>query len=184
MFLNNFKLIGNSLIKVVSVVIILISLASCTKGEKKNNEIIGKKRVPINTSERAQQSVDQGGGLLSGLGKKQNQNTFDFATSNVMWRAAISSFDSIPLNTVDYSGGIIITDWYSNGSNENIKININFVSDELKASSININSFKKICKTSTECNVQKMPSNFNNKIKENIISKAIDLNIKNQSKKN
>ena len=182
MFISNFKIIGNSLTKVVSVAIIIIGFASCTKGDKKNNEIIEKKRVPINSSERAQRNVDQGGGIFSGLGKKQN--TFDFATSNVMWRAAISSFDSIPLNTVDYSGGVIITDWYSNGSNENIKININFISDELKASSININSFKKICKTSTECSVQKMPSNFNNKIKENIISKAIDLNIKNQSKKN
>jgi hypothetical protein len=152
------------------------------KVTKKITKLLEKKKCQLIPLRELNKALIKGGGIFSGLGKKQN--TFDFATSNVMWRAAISSFESIPLNTVDYSGGVIITDWYSNGSNENIKININFISDELKASSININSFKKICKTSTECSVQKMPSNFNNKIKENIISKAIDLNIKNQSKKN
>ena len=183
MFLNDSKIITKTLFRFISILVVLIAFNGCSKSDKKNNEIIGKKRVPINASERARRSVEeQGGGILSGIGKKQN--TFDFSTSNVMWRAAISSFDSIPLNTVDYSGGVIITDWYSNGTNESIKINVNFVSDELKASSISINSFKKVCKTTTECTVQKMSNNFNDKIKENIISKAIDLNIKNQSKKN
>jgi hypothetical protein len=184
MFLNNIKIMSKILFKVISILVVLFAFVSCSKNEKKNNEIIGKKRIPINASERAQKKIDEeGGGILSGLGRKK-QNTFDFSTSNVMWRAAISSFDSIPLNTVDYSGGIIITDWYSNGSNESIKININFVSDELKASSIKVSSFKKVCNTTTECSVEKMSNNFSDKIKKNIISKAIDLNIKNQSKKN
>ena len=177
MQLTKFKLISNLLIKVMSVIIILFGFASCSKNNTSNKEITEKKRIPINASERAQKSVDESGGIFSGLGGKK-KNTFDFSTSNVMWRAAISSFDSIPLNTADYSGGVIITDWYSNGSNESIKINVNFVSDELRATSININSFKKVCKTTTECSIEKMSDNFNDKIKKNIISKAIDLNIK------
>lgn len=169
--------------KVYNILLILsILLIGCSKKEAivaKDSNIVKKKRVEINASQRASEE----GGLLSGFGKQKN-TTYDFSTSNPMWRAAISSFESIPLNTVDYSGGVIITDWYSNGSNENIKINVNFVSDELKASSIKVNSFKRICKTINECAVQKMSTNFDNQIKESIISKAIALNIKSQSKKN
>ena len=29
-----------------------------------------------------------------------------------MWRASLETLDFLPLTTVDYSGGIIITDWY------------------------------------------------------------------------
>ncbi len=31
----------------------------------------------------------------------------------LLWRASLEILDFIPLTTVDYSGGIIITDWYN-----------------------------------------------------------------------
>lgn len=172
---------NNIIKKSFFVILVTLSIIGCSKNNQENS-VLKEKEISINASERARENVDRGGGLLSGITKKQN--TFDFSTSNPLWRATIESLDSIPLNTADYSGGVIITDWYSNGSNESIKINVNFVSDELKTSSIQINSFKKICKTVTECNVEKMNDTFNTQIKENIISKAININLKNQSKKN
>ena len=50
---------------------------------------------------------------------------FMFASSNEMWRATIEILDFVPLNNVDYGGGVIITDWYSEKSdynNSSIKI--------------------------------------------------------------
>ena len=42
-----------------------------------------------------------------------SKTTYEFSTSNPMWRASLEVLDFIPLSTVDYSGGMIITDWYS-----------------------------------------------------------------------
>ena len=49
-----------------------------------------------------------------------------------MWRASLETLDFLPLTTVDYSGGIIITDWYFDNtgkSEESIKISIRFLSN-------------------------------------------------------
>jgi hypothetical protein len=37
----------------------------------------------------------------------------NLASSNPMWRASLEILDFLPLTTVDYSGGVIITDWYN-----------------------------------------------------------------------
>ena len=49
--------------------------------------------------------------------------TYQFSSSNPMWRASLEILDFLPLTTVDYSGGIIITDWYGE-ENENDAIKI------------------------------------------------------------
>ena len=62
-----------------------------------------------------------------------------------MWRASLEIMDFLPLSTVDYSGGIIITDWYSDSkiSNESLKISVRFLSNELRADSLKIVVHKK-----------------------------------------
>ena len=56
---------------------------------------------------------------------KGGNGTFDFATSNELWRASLDTLDFMPLISADYGGGIIITDWYSeNKPNESIKVTI------------------------------------------------------------
>ena len=62
-----------------------------------------------------------------------------------MWRATIEILDFIPLTAADYSGGVIITDWYKDdlNSNESIKIMINFLSNEIRADGLNVKVYKK-----------------------------------------
>jgi hypothetical protein len=92
------------------------------------------KDSPINDADMRKRNIEEGRGVNLGLGKNKS-GTFDFATSNEMWRAALEILDFVPLSTADYGGGIIITDWYSDdlNSNESIKIMINFLSNEIRA---------------------------------------------------
>ena len=72
---------------------------------------------------------------------------FDFASSNELWRASLDVIDFMPLSSVNYSGGIIITDWYSTdqSSNESIKISIRFLTNEIRSDSLDIKVFNKVC---------------------------------------
>ena len=61
---------------------------------------------------------------------RKGKTNYEFSTSNPMWRASLETLDFLPLTTVDYSGGMIITDWYSdnNSQSESIKISVRFLS--------------------------------------------------------
>jgi hypothetical protein len=175
--------------KFLSIIFILAFLQSCSVFSKKNEEseavktVLGeKKRLEPNLRTRAEKYE---GTLLLG-GKKKDSNTFDFATSNVLWRASIEALDFIPLANASYSGGVIVTDWYSPSlsSNEQVKIEVNFLSSDLKPSSINVKSFKKTCENSTlKCKTVSGDKNFNEKIKSSIFNKARELNIEKETKK-
>ena len=53
----------------------------------------------------------------------------------------------MPLSSVNYSGGIIISDWYSSeqNSNESIKVSIRFLTNEIRSDALNIKVFKNCC---------------------------------------
>jgi len=167
------------LTKYLIMILIMPLLTFCSN--KDENIGVKKKRIPVNASERAQQAVDKGGGLLDALNKK-GSTTFDFATSNPLWRATIDSLQDIPLANVDYSGGVIVTDWYSKGGSESIKINVNFISSELKTSSIVLNTFKKTCNPNSGCKIEKLNNEFSYKLKEKIFAKARQIEIEKKQK--
>ena len=77
------------------------------------------------------------------FGGEKKGGTFDFASSNFLWRATLDTIDFMPLASANYSGGIIITDWYSENNNEgeSIKISIRFLSNEIRADAIDVNVF-------------------------------------------
>ena len=153
-------------------------IVSCSKDKETDNSLFKKKRVPINASERAAKAVEKEGGLQESLfGKKNAVTTYDFATSNSMWRASIELLKEIPLANVDYSGGVIVTDWYSKEGKESIKINITFSSNEVNISSLNVISFKKLCTSLNDCKIEKMENDFSSTIKNKIISKAREIEI-------
>ena len=87
-----------------------------------------KKDVPINAKERARQNINEGRGMSLKGAFGKGSTTYEFSTSNPLWRASLEIIDFMPLTTVDYSGGIIITDWYSDISNtkDSIKITVRF----------------------------------------------------------
>ena len=103
--------------------------------------------IEPNPQTKAKQFADKGQGIFGDINnKKSSGTTFEFSTSNVLWRATLKSLDFLPLANADYSGGIIVYDWYSSdSSNEQIKITVRFLSNELRSESIQIISHKKTC---------------------------------------
>ena len=144
---------------------------------------------PINVKERVQKNIEEGKGIR--LFKSGSQSgVFDFASSNELWRASIEILDFVPFTNASYSGGILITDWFSGPSkveNEKrmLKITVRFLTNEIRSDALKINIHEKICKLNTlnDCSVNKISSNLENEIKLAILKKAALLE-KNQYKKN
>ena len=159
----------------------MVTLISCStdKNQKQNEPVIEKKRFEPNIDVRIREEADKGGFILGG--KRNKGGTFDFATSNPLWKASLEVLDFIPLNNIDYAGGIIITDWYQSGtSDDSVKLTVRFLSDELKTTSIKVLAHKKKC-SGNNCAVTKMDDEFSEKIKNSILTKAREISL--QSKK-
>lgn len=130
--------------------------------------------VPISGEERARKNIQEGRGISIGnLGR--NSTNYEFSTSNPMWRASLEIIDFLPLTTVDYSGGIIITDWYSSrdgsNNNEELKITIRFLSNEISASNLKIIVHQKKCRALNDCDINEI----NTKIKDELINRILAL---------
>ena len=137
--------------------------------------------------ERARKNVEEGRGVSAKQIFSRNRNTnYEFSTSNPLWRATFDVIDFMPLVTVDYSGGMIITDWYtdSNTSNDSLKFTIRFLSNEIRADSLKIIIHKKTCKIESNCIIKKITSNkIENAIRSDIIKKAALLEVESKKKK-
>ena len=107
------------------------------------------------------------------IGKKGG-TTYDFASSNELWRASLDTIDFMPLTTANYSGGIIVTDWYSDNKNlnESIKISIRFLTNEIRSDALNLKIFYKNCDKSNKCVIVQKKGNLVNEFKKQILKKA------------
>ena len=145
----------------------------------------GSRDTPESGRERAKKNLEEGKGISLGNAMKGRKTTYEFSSSNPMWRATFDVIDFMPLVTVDYSGGLIITDWYSdsNTSNDSLKFTIRFLSNEIRADSLKIIVHKKTCKVQTNCIVQKISSQLENTIRTEIVKKAALLDRKSKKKK-
>ena len=123
---------------------------------------------------RARKNVEEGKGFSMGIGNgNKNGGSFQFASSNPMWRSTLEILDFITLSNVDYAGGLIITDWYSEGNNnEAIKITIRFFSDEIRADGLNVTLHKKMCDNNNNCNISKIDNEVTIEIKDSILRNA------------
>ena len=170
------------------IILMSFSLISCSMFGKKKEEkddrsevqkLISKKKkknTPVNIKERTLSEETDG----FFLGKEEVD---PLGRQNVMWRAAIKTLDFIPINTADYDGGLIVTDWYSpESSNESVKINVSFNSNEIKVSSISVKSFKRTCGANQNCKVSPMNKGFNDKIKSQILEEIKNIEIDSNSK--
>ncbi len=129
---------------------------------------------PVNAKERARKNVTEGRGVsLGGMMGKRGTN-YEFSTSNPLWRASLETIDFMPLSTVDYSGGIIITDWYSdsNNSSDSIKITVRFLSNEIQSNSIKIIVHNKECRANENCAINEIDSNIKFELQKTILAKA------------
>ncbi len=148
----------------------LIILNSC--GLYKRADV---KDTPINVEERTRKNVQEGRGVRFGKGATRGGD-FDFASSNNLWRASVEILDFVPLTNASYSGGIIITDWFSTEKEEGdnskeLKITVRFLSNEIRADAVNVVIFEKICVMS-KCKTSKVKSRLEQEIKLAILKKA------------
>ena len=172
--------------KFAIVLLISLFLNSCGGGFKLPKP--GDARtLPSDGRERARKNLEEGRGVSAGdLFGGQKGTNYEFSTSNPLWRATFDVIDFMPLVTVDYSGGMIITDWYtdSNTSNDSLKFTIRFLSNEIRADSIKIIIHKKTCNVQSNCIIQKFVSaKLENTIRSDIIKKAAILQAATKDKK-
>ena len=145
------------------------------------------RKVPVNDEERIKKNMEEGKGINMGkVFGGGGGGTFQFSSSNEMWRATLSILDFIPLSDVDYGGGIIITDWYTspNSEKESIKIMVQFLSNEIRADGIKVSVYKKNCPTEISCKTENSNSALNGEIKLAILKKAALIKKADIAKKN
>jgi len=124
---------------------------------------------------RVAKNLEEGRGFrLSNAMNKSRGGVFEFASSNELWRASLDTIDFMPLASVNYSGGIIITDWYSTdqNSNESIKISIRFLTNEIRSDALNIKVFNKKCMSGSNCVTSEKQGNINTELKAKILKTA------------
>ena len=152
--------------------LVLISLVSCEGmpgGDAREN--------PPNPEVRVKKNLEEGRGfrldtaIKGGFGKGGD---FLFASANELWRASLDTIDFMPLSSVNYSGGIIITDWYSDGDNldESVKISIRFLTNEVRSDALDIKVFYKKCNQIINCKVSQKTGPLVAELKKEILSKA------------
>jgi hypothetical protein len=162
----------------------ILLITSCAKIDPVTGEKI---LIEPDATKKAREYADKGGGIfgdINKVGKSSGGGNFEFASSNVLWRATLKSLDFLPLLNADYSGGVIIYDWYSqtNNTKEQIKISVQFLNNDLRSDSIKITAHKKICETVERCSNSTLDQNFASSIKESIIASARSLKIEEAKK--
>ena len=166
--------------KVVIILFIplFLILANCNKNVKD---------AGLGAEEKRRKNIEEGRGVsLKGIvGNRGGSTNYEFSSSNPMWRASLETLDFLPLITVDYSGGVIITDWYSdNSSGDSIKITVRFLSNEIRSDSLKIIVHKKVCKTSSNCTTNISQSNLiKDELRSTILRKAALLEKSDKKKK-
>ena len=125
-------------------------------------------------AKRVAKNIEEGRGFKLLDTNKPKVGVFEFATSNELWRASLDIIDFMPLGSVNYSGGIIITDWYSTdaSSNESIKISIRFLSNEIRSDALDIKVFNKKCLVQSNCVISEKTGNLASKLKGEILKTA------------
>ena len=134
------------------------------------------RKVPANVNERVKKNLEEGKGFsVQKMQQGSGGTSYQFASSNPMWRATLEILDFLPLANVDYSGGIITTDWYNEGtsSDESLKITVRFLTNEIRSDGIRIIVHKKRCTIQQTCTVKKVSSAIEHELQVAILRKAV-----------
>ena len=165
--------------KKISLIIVILSLFLSSCGIYKYSPV---KDDDYDVQKRVKRNIEEGKGIS--FGKIRNKGgTFDFASSNELWRASIETLDFVTFANASYSGGILITDWFNSNSEEDIKnnrdlkITIRFLSNDIRADGLKIIIHERKCPNSyaTSCSITKIKSNIESEIKLAILKRASEL---------
>ena len=151
-------------------IIVLLAQSACGPFKYKK---VSAKDVPTNVRDRVQKNMEEGKGFRLMNQIKRGTN-YEFASSNPLWRATLDTLDFMPLVSANYSGGIVVTDWYSenNTPNESVKISIRFLTNEIRSDALDIKIFKKDCDANQNCSMYEEQGEINLEIKKSILKKA------------
>ena len=167
--------------KFIIFILITSFLLSCS-----NKKFGDARKSPVNAQERARKNIEEGRGVsIKGIVGGRG-TTFEFSSSNPMWRASLEVLDFIPMATVDYAGGMIISDWYSdsNKSNESIKITLRFLANEVRSDSLKVIVHKKACSSNQSCRITLLKnSKIDEELRSSILKKAALLEREDKDKK-
>ena len=133
------------------------------------------RKIPYDPNERVKRNIEQGKGFrIDEAFQGRGSGTFEFATSNELWRASLDTIDFMPIATANYSGGILITDWYSENENlnESIKISIRFLTNEVRSDAVDIKIFYKTCESVVNCKITQQSGNLKTELTKEILKKA------------
>ena len=167
----------------IRLLITLISffyIASCSGGKIPGADA---RKISPNPKDRVQKNLEEGRGFRLLGNNKKNSGEFSFASSNELWRASLDTLEFMPLALANYSGGIIVTDWYSDGgNNESVKISIRFLSNEIRSDALAIKVFYKNCSIDQSCKITDRSSALSIDLTKKILGKAAVYEKENQSK--
>tara|TARA_B100000780_G_scaffold139861_1_gene97942 strand:+ start:37 stop:570 length:534 start_codon:yes stop_codon:yes gene_type:complete len=132
------------------------------------------RKYPTDPKKRVEQNMAEGKGFRLMDTMSNRGGVFEFASSNELWRASLDTIDFMPLASVNYGGGIIITDWYSTDqtSNESIKISIRFLTNEIRSDALQIKVFNKKCLSQLNCTISEKTGNLIPELKGKILKTA------------
>ena len=155
--------------KFISILLALLILSGCGKDFFKRSDV---KDNPVNVQDRVRKNIEEGRGVRFGIGGKKG-GVFDFASANDLWRASVETLDFVPLVNASYSGGIIITDWFSGGKDKNrdLKITIRFLSNEIRSDALKVIVHERIC-TNNNCTTNLIDSKISGEIQLAILKRA------------
>ena len=163
----------------LKIVIFLIStsiLLSACGGKIPGIPGADARKYPADPKERVKKNLEEGRGftLNEAFGNATKGGVFDFASSNELWRASLDVIDFMPLSSVNYSGGIIITDWYSSDQNssESIKISIRFLTNEIRTDALDIIVFNRQCINTINCKITESKGMIGKELKRKILKTA------------
>ena len=151
--------------------VILLTQSACNAIKPKK---VSAKDFPPDPRERVKKNIEEGRGFRV-FGGNKNGTTYDFASSNPLWQATLDTLDFMPLVSANYSGGIVITDWYSENKspNESVKISVRFLTNEIRSDALDIDIFLKKCSQSlTNCSISKNNSDLAGNLNLSILKRA------------
>ena len=156
----------------LSLFLIILFLSAC------NGKIPGAdaRKISNNPDERVRKNIEEGRGFrINDAFSQKGSTNYEFATANELWRASLDTIDFMPIATANYSGGILITDWYSDNENSNelIKISIRFLTNEVRSDAIDIKIFYKKCENLINCKITQKSGELKNELKKEILKKAV-----------
>ena len=164
--MNNIK----SIKLFLHLILVILFLTSCGLYKKTDQ-----RNVPSQAKDKARDNLETGKGVsINRLLNRGKSGEFTFSSSNPMWRASLEILDFLPLVTVDYSGGIIITDWYNDSasSNESLKITVRFLATEIRANSVKVIVHSKNCSSNNNCKITEIDSKIKEELASSILKKA------------